>query len=104
MKIHKKFLNIHEIHLISWLLKDMFWTLKWTWMSTFMVIPTLLLGLHIFIVEKESRDSNLVLLSWLLMNIFWMLHELQNLPYWPVQAFMFLGILFTFRLIYRKRK
>jgi len=101
---HKKFLNIHEIHVISWLLKDVFWTLKWAWMATVMVLPTLLLALYIFIREKESRDSNLVLLSWLNMNIFWMLHELQNLPYWPVQLFMFLGILSTFRLILKKRK
>jgi hypothetical protein len=101
---HKKILNIHEIHVISWLLKDVFWTLKWTWMATVMVLPTLLLALYIFIREKESRDSNLVLLSWLNMNIFWMLHELQNLPYWPVQLFMFLGIFSTFRLILKKRK
>ncbi len=101
---HKKSLNIHEIHVISWLLKDVFWTLKWTWMATVMVLPTLLLAIYIFIREKESRDSNLVLLSWLNMNIFWMLHELQNLPYWPVQLFMFLGILSTFRLILKKRK
>jgi hypothetical protein len=101
---HKKILNTHEIHVISWLLKDVFWTLKWTWMATVMVLPTLLLALYIFIGEKESRDSNLVLLSWLNMNIFWMLHELQNLPYWPVQLFMFLGFLSTFRLILKKRK
>lgn len=103
MKIRKNFLNIHEVHLISWLLKDMFWTLKWVWMSTFMVIPTFLLGLYIFIIEKESRDSNLILLSWLLMNIFWMLHELQNFPYCLVQIFMFLGIFSTFRLLYKRR-
>jgi hypothetical protein len=103
-EIHKKILNIHEIHLISWLLKDIFWTLKWTWLATVMVLPTLLLALYIFIKDKESRDSNLVLLSWLNMNIFWMLHELQNLPYWPVQLFMFSGILSTFRLILKNRK
>jgi hypothetical protein len=103
MKILKKSFNIHEIHLISWLLKDIFWTLKLSLLSTAMVVPTLLLGIHIYIKEKEARDSNLVLLCWLSMNIFWMLHELQNLPYWPVQLFMFLGILSTFRLIVKKR-
>ncbi len=104
MKIHKKILNIHEIHVISWLLKDIFWTLKWTWMATTMVLPTALLAIYIFITDKESKDSNLVLLSWLFMNIFWMLHELQNLPYWPVQVFMFLGILSTFNLLLKRRK
>lgn len=104
MKFHKKFLNIHEIHVISWLLKDMFWTLKWTWMATIMVLPTALLAIYIFITDKESKDANLVLLSWLFMNIFWMLHELQNLSYWPVQVFMFLGILSTLNLLLKKRK
>jgi len=91
-------------HITSWLLKDIFWTLKWTWMATIMVLPTALLAIYIFITDKESRNSNLVLLSWLFMNIFWMLHELQNLPYWPVQVFMFLGILTTFSLILNRRK
>lgn len=104
MKIHKKILNIHEIHVISWLLKDMFWTLKWPLMATAMVLPTALLAIYIFIIDKESKNSNLVLLSWLFMNIFWMLHELQNLPYWPVQVFMFLGILSTLNLIFKRRK
>jgi hypothetical protein len=104
MKFHKKIWNIHEIHVISWLLKDIFWTLKWTWFATWMVLPTITLAIYIFIKDKESRDSNLVLLSWLFMNIFWMLHELHNSPYWPVQIFMFFGILSTFNLMLKRRK
>lgn len=104
MKFHKNIWNIHEIHITSWLVKDIFWTLKWKWLSTFMVLPTLLLALYILLTERKERDGNLTLFSWLLMNIFWMLHELQNLPYWPVQVFMFLGIFNTFRLIYKRRK
>ncbi len=73
-------------------------------MATTMVFPTLILAGYIFIKDRDSRDSNLVLMSWLLMNIFWMLHELQNLPYWPVKVFMFLGILSTFSLILKRRK
>ena len=104
MKFHKNIWNIHEIHITSWLVKDIFWTLKWKWLATFMVLPTLLLAFYILLTEKKERDGNLTLFSWLLMNIFWMLHELQNLPYWPVQVFMFLGIFNTFRLIYKRRK
>lgn len=73
-------------------------------MATIMVLPTALLAIYIFIKEKDSKSANLVLLSWLFMNIFWMLHELQNLPYWPVQVFMFLGILSTFSLILKRKK
>lgn len=73
-------------------------------MATLMVIPTLLLALYIYFKDNDSKDSNQVLLSWLLMNIFWMLHELQNLPYWPVQLFMFLGILTTFKMLFKRIK
>jgi len=104
MGTDKKILGIHESHVISWLLKDIFWTMKWSFMATAMVLPTISLAIYIFMKEKESKDSNLVLLSWLLMNIFWMLHELQNLPYWPVYIFMFSGILSTFSLIIKRLK
>ena len=104
MKILKNIRNIHEIHITSWLVKDIFWTLKLTWLATIMVIPTLILALFILLTEKEYRDGNLIMFFWLGMNIFWMLHELQNLPYWPVQIFMFLGVLSTIRLMVKRRK
>jgi hypothetical protein len=104
MKFHKNIWNIHEIHITSWLVKDIFWTLKLKWLATIMVVPTLILAIYILLTEKEYRDGNWTLFFWLLMNITWMLHELQNLPYWPVQVFMFLGIFNTFRLIIKRRK
>lgn len=104
MKIRKIIWDIHEIHITSWLIKDIFWTLKLKWLATFMVVPTLLLAIYILLTEKNHRDGNWTLFFWLLMNIFWMLHELQNLPYWPVQVFMFLGIFNTFRIILKRRK
>jgi membrane-associated phospholipid phosphatase len=69
-----------------------------------MVVPTLILAIYILLTEKEHRDGNWTLFFWLLMNITWMLHELQNLPYWPVQIFMLLGIFNTLRLIVKRRK
>jgi hypothetical protein len=104
MKFHKNIWNIHEIHITSWLVKDIFWTLKLTWLATIMVVPTLILAIYILLTEKEDRDGNWTLFFWLLMNITWMLHELQNLPYWPVQIFMLLGIFNTLRLIVKRRK
>lgn len=104
MKILKKNRNIQEIHITSWLLKDIFWCLKFTWLATFMVIPTSILTIYILLIEKDNRDGNITLFSWVFMNIFWMLHELQNFPFWPVQIFMFLGIFNTIRLIVKRRK
>ncbi len=104
MKIRKIIWDIHEIHITSWLIKDIFWTLKLKWLATFMVFPTLLLAIYILITEKNHRDGNWTLFFWLLMNIFWMLHELQNLPYWPVQVFMMLGVFNTFRLVIKRSK
>jgi len=62
------------------------------------------LAIYILITEKNHRDGNWTLFFWLLMNIFWMLHELQNLPYWPVQVFMILGVFNTFRLVIKRSK
>lgn len=104
MKILKKIRNIQEIHITSWLFKDIFWTMKLTWLATFMILPTSILTIYILLTEKENRDSNITLSSWVFMNVFWMLHELQNLPFWPVQIFMFLGIFNTFRLIVKRTK
>jgi hypothetical protein len=104
MKILKKNWNIQELHVTSWILKDMFWCLKFTWLATLMVIPTSILTIYLLITEKNNRDINLTLTSWVFMNVFWMLHELQNLPFWIVQIFMLLGIFNTFRLIVKRRK
>jgi hypothetical protein len=103
MKIPKKIWNIQEIHITSWLLKDIFWCLKFTWMATIMVIPTSILTIYILLTEKNNRDGNITLMSWVFMNIFWMLHELQNLPFWPVQVFMLFGIFNTFRILIQKK-
>jgi hypothetical protein len=73
-------------------------------MATFMVIPTSLLTVYILLTEKTNRDTNITLFSWVFMNIFWMLHELHELPFWPVQVFMLLGIFNTFRLLVKRRK
>ena len=103
MKIPKKIWNIQEIHITSWLLKDIFWCLKLTWFATFMIIPTAILTIYILLTERENRDVNFTLFCWVFMNIFWMIHELHDLPFWPIQIFMFLGILNTFRIIIKKR-
>lgn len=99
MKNHKKIWNIHNLHVTSWLLKDIFWTLKFTWLATLMIIPTLYLTFYILLTEKNNRDTNITLSTWVMMNIFWMIHELHDLPYWPVQVFMFLGVLNTIKII-----
>lgn len=103
MKIRNFYFNIQEIHVTSWLLKDIFWCLKFTWLATFMVFPTATLTIYILLTEKNNKDVNITLFSWVFMNIFWMLHELQNLPFWPVQLFMLSGIFNTFRLLIKRR-
>ena len=91
--------NIQTIHFTSWLFKDIFWCLKWTWFATFMIIPTVFLTLYILYTEKENRDANITLMSWVFMNVFWMVHELHNLPMWGVYISIGLGVLNTLRLI-----
>lgn len=83
--------SIQEVHFTSWLIKDVFWCLKFKWLATMMVFPTLFLTVFILIKEKENRNTNLILSSWVLMNIFWMLHELQNFPQWIITVCMIFG-------------
>lgn len=64
-----------------------------------MIVPTLYLTFYILLTEKNNRDTNITLSTWVMMNIFWMIHELHDLPYWPVQVFMFLGVLNTIKII-----
>jgi hypothetical protein len=83
--------SIQEVHFTSWLNKDGFWCLKFKWLATFMVFPTIFLTIYILVKEKENRSTNLTLTSWVFMNIFWMLHELQNFPQWMVTVCMIFG-------------
>jgi hypothetical protein len=84
-------LDTQGAHFTSWLLKDIFWCLKFTWAATFMILPTLFLTFYILIKDKYNRQTNLILTSWVLMNVFWMLHELHNITIQPVYFFMFFG-------------
>lgn len=101
MKISKNIWYFQNLHIISWLLKDIFWSMKWVWLASFMVLPTSFLTIYILITDKENRNSNLILSSWVFMNVFWMLHELHSTPYWPVQVFMLSGILSIINLLKR---
>lgn len=104
MKIHNLKSHIQEIHIISWLIKDIFWCFKLVWLATIMVIPTSLIAFYILFFDKKNRQVNLIMTSWLFMNIFWMLHELQNLNFLPVVLFMISGIFFTFVLLFNRFK
>lgn len=100
MGLNPKKLQI--LHFTSWLFKDVFWCLKWKWLATFMISPTLFLTIYILFIEKENRDANITLLSWVLMNIFWMSHELHNTPIWLVYIPISFGVINTLRLIKNK--
>lgn len=97
MKIFKKNWNIHKIHVISWLFKDIFWCLKFTILATIMIIPTVILTVYLLVSEKDNRETNLLLFSWVFMNIFWMVNELYGTPFWFVIIFMLSGVFFTFK-------
>lgn len=80
------------LHVISWLFKDIFWSLKWTWMATFMIFPTIFFTLYFLIKEKESKLENWTLTFWIFLNISWMCHELHDWPDWIMKIFMILGV------------
>jgi|LauGreDrversion4_2_1035121.scaffolds.fasta_scaffold23765_5 hypothetical protein len=102
IKFIKNKLDIQELHVISWLLKDMFWCLKLNMLATIMVIPTAFLTIYLLIKEKDKRLLNLTLFSWVFMNITWMLHEIYDTPEWPIRVFMLLGIAMTIRFVAKR--
>lgn len=104
IKFIKNKLDIQELHVISWLLKDMFWCLKLNMLATIMVAPTAFLTIYLLIKEKDKRLLNLTLFSWVFMNITWMLHEIYGTPEWPIRVFMLLGVATTIRFIAKKLK
>lgn len=104
IKFIKNSLDLQELHVISWLLKDMFWCLKLNVLATFMIFPTAFLTIFLLIKEKDKRLLNITLFSWVFMNITWMLHEIHNTPEWPIRVFMLLGVATTIRFIINKLK
>lgn len=88
--------KINTIHIISWLIKDIFWCMKIVSMATFMIIPTLFLTGYILITQKDNVEENLVLSSWVLMNVMWLMHELHDWSKFPVFLFMIAGVVFSF--------
>jgi hypothetical protein len=104
IKFIKNSLDLQELHVILWLLKDIFWCLKLNVLATFMVFPTAFLTIFLLVKEKDKRLLNLTLFSWVLMNITWMLHEIHDTPEWPIKVFMLLGVATTIRFIINKLK
>jgi hypothetical protein len=98
-----------KLHIISWLLKDMFWCLQLAIPAIIMVFPTIGLMLYMIIKNPEDRLENLTVSSWIMMNILWMLNELKatQWPRWPIYIPMSLGIIFSILLIrdiYKRKK
>ena len=94
-------ISMKVLHFTSWLFKDIFWSLKWTWMATFMVIPTIFFTIYFLIKEKDERMENWTLFFWVMLNITWMFHEIHGWPIWIMRIFMFLGVLNSIRLMKR---
>jgi hypothetical protein len=84
--------DIDFFHFSFWLLKDIFWLLKWKFMATFMVVPTVLLTLYIILKTKKIISTTTIFSSWVMMNVFWMLHELYNTPLFISLFFAIIGL------------
>lgn len=91
-----------QLHFTSWLFKDIFWSLKWKWMATFMIFPTLFFTIYFLIKEKDSKQENWTIFFWVMLNITWMCHEIHNFPIWIMRIFMILGIINSIRLLKSK--
>ena len=86
----------NKLQLIFWLLTDIAWYTGDAWLTTIMIIPTLLLTGYVLTSQRDKREENFVLTSWVLMNVMWLLHEIQNWSMIPVFVFMVMGVIFSF--------
>jgi hypothetical protein len=93
--------SVQDAHFTSWLLKDAFWCLKLPMFVAFMILPTTILTIYLFVTEKGNRKTNFVLSCWVFMNVFWMLHELYGTPFWVIIFFMAGGIIGSIYSIFR---
>lgn len=91
----------NRFHIVSWLLKDMFWCLKFSTMAIVMIVPTILISIYVLIKHKAERLENAILTSWISMNIFWMLHELIGTSFILVYPPMIIGVLLIIFLMWR---
>lgn len=84
--------KIDFFHFSFWLLKDIFWLLKFKVLASLMLIPTIVLTLYIVIKQKKFVSTTTIFSSWVMMNVFWMLHELYNTPLFPSYVFILIGL------------
>lgn len=84
--------KIDFFHFSFWLLKDIFWLLKWKILATFMVVPTMLLTIYLLFKTKKFISTTTIFSSWVMTNIFWMLHELYDIPLFFAKIFIGLGV------------
>lgn len=94
--------KVDFFHFSFWLLKDIFWLLKWKLLATFMVIPTFILTIYIITKSKKIISTTSIFSSWVMMNIFWMLHELYGIPLSFSFIFIFSGLIFLTMFIVKE--
>ncbi|MBL7714123.1 MAG: hypothetical protein JNL01_01570 [Bdellovibrionales bacterium] len=77
--VYKEILD--TVNSLSWFLMDGFWMLGVPKLGYFFILPTIVTGFLLLLVEKRPAITliNVAIFFWILMNTFWMLSEtLQN--------------------------
>ena len=84
--------NVDFFQFSFWLLKDVFWLLKWKILAMSMAIPTVILTIYLLVKTKRLISTNTIFSSWVMTNVFWMLHELYGTPLGLAKIFIVTGI------------
>lgn len=72
------FRKIENLHILLWLLKDLFWVADFKLMGTIMIFPTLAVAFWLtYKMRKEVAElmHNLAVICWILANSTWMIGE-----------------------------
>jgi uncharacterized membrane protein len=88
--------KIQQLQILSWILTNCIWIFGYHELSTYLIVPTLILTAINLFRDRKALEQNLILTSWILMSISWLLREVYEWTQLPALIFLGMGILFSF--------
>ncbi|MFZ4797961.1 MAG: hypothetical protein ACOYMA_10725 [Bacteroidia bacterium] len=82
--MNDKIRKTENLHIVFWLVKDMFWMLEFKAAGAFMILPTLAMAFYVTYLSSQKLTTILVntaIIFWILANSAWMMSDFYfNIP------------------------
>ena len=100
-----KLRKTENLHVIFWLIKDMFWMMEFKTLGAIMILPTLAMAFYVTYLSKHHVDLitvNIAVAMWICANSAWMLSDFYgDLPRSVSLIFFITGILTMLFYVWR---